>query len=438
MPRSIVLTPAVRPVVVAALVGVSILGVAPGAFAVTGDIRCSGDQCDQGAWGSARGEWNQNGYWNMFAGHNCTNYVAWRLQSEGVPQPSVHLGNAATWAQRAEEAGILVDHEPEAGAVAQWDSYAGGNGWAGHVAYIEEVYDDGTMLVSEDYWHGGNQRGPLTYRTVQIDRVSNIIHFGGDSTPWKVRRASLGADGWQETTRRYELQPERLVAAQTDSGVPLVMATVGGHLYELADDDRSTMTDTGIVTQATSMAAISRGPMSYLMTVERNTLIMNLRTDDGWTQMPTGLDGIVGDIAVADEKTLAPTVLLSQAGRLSVVYLDTEGWHVFTTGLAVSGPLQAAIVDGALTVFSVTDGTVMRSWWDGYVWQQESTGILADSVAGVTVTESGVSVFTVTGERVSQLQPSDGGWQQTDLGLRVGTSITAAVTGSTATVIQVG
>ncbi|CAN5121189.1 hypothetical protein BH11ACT3_BH11ACT3_10190 [soil metagenome] len=431
-----VIAPGFRPFVVVALVGISVLGFSPAAIAAGADVTCRGDQCDDGRWAAARA----HSYWYMYSGHNCTNYVAWHLSADGVETPPILLGNAATWAERAARVGILVDHTPAVGAVAQWDAFAGGNSYAGHVAYIEAVNDDGTITISEDYWHGGNQLGPLTFRTIDPSKISNIIHFEGVAVDpaLQVRRASLGAAGWEESTQTYQVRPDGIAATSWETGAPLVVATVGGRLVELADDGAGTITDTGIASTATSLAAVARGSMAYVMTVQDGTLIMNVRNDDGWQQMPTGLEGIVGDITVVDEGTLTPTVLLSQAGSLYVIYMDTEGWHVYTTGSSVSGPIHAVIVDGELNVFGVTDSFVMRTWWNGVTWQQENTGVLADSVAAVVAVDSGVDVTLATNGMLSEMNRSATGWQVTELGLRAGTALAATAAGVAPTIFQVG
>ena len=48
-------------------------------------------------------------HWRMYRGHNCTNYVAYRLGLDGVPEPSYLLGNAVDWAKNAKKHGVAVD-----------------------------------------------------------------------------------------------------------------------------------------------------------------------------------------------------------------------------------------------------------------------------------------------------------------------------------------
>lgn len=92
-------------------------------------------------------------YWKMYAGHNCTNYVAYRLIQSGMPdsRPWSGNGNASNWGVAM--AGI-TDQVPTVGSVAWYKpnvTPAGGNG---HVAYVEQVISDTEIIVSEDYWGG--------------------------------------------------------------------------------------------------------------------------------------------------------------------------------------------------------------------------------------------------------------------------------------------
>ena len=67
----------------AALVATLVFG--GGAVAARADtIVCIDDGCDSGLWQAARGASNQISYWGMGAGHDCTNYVAWKLITNGV------------------------------------------------------------------------------------------------------------------------------------------------------------------------------------------------------------------------------------------------------------------------------------------------------------------------------------------------------------------
>ncbi|HCM51750.1 TPA: hypothetical protein DIS56_01300 [Candidatus Saccharibacteria bacterium] len=77
-------------------------------------------------------------------------------------------GNANQWDDNARAAGIPVDGSPQVGDVAVSNA-----GYYGHTAYVEAVYDDGTILVSQFNVDWGG-----TYSMAKI-KVGNLvfIHF---------------------------------------------------------------------------------------------------------------------------------------------------------------------------------------------------------------------------------------------------------------------
>ena len=113
-------------------------------------------------------------YWNQTPGHNCTNYAAYRLTHGGrlVARPP-GTGSAYTWGDAARNAGVLVDDRPSVGAVAWWTAAAIGTP-SGHVAYVEEVLADGSVVLSED-----NLTGDFDWRhlTRSSGWPSGFIHY---------------------------------------------------------------------------------------------------------------------------------------------------------------------------------------------------------------------------------------------------------------------
>ena len=65
---------------------------------------------------------------------------------------SSHGWDGGTWADRATQAGFVVDTTPAVGSIAVWDRNRGGALQWGHVAYVERVNADGTFMVSEYNW----------------------------------------------------------------------------------------------------------------------------------------------------------------------------------------------------------------------------------------------------------------------------------------------
>lgn len=159
----------------AALLGTSswLIAAGPAQAAPKDDILCTGSDyhCDDTGYGKAANK----SYWTMAAGHNCTNYVAWRLIQAGLPRNIDWLHNGADWAHDAKKHGIPVDDTPEVGAVAQWLSGAGGLSWAGHVAYVQAVDADSITIIEDNY-----SSGPLQIRKIHRGDPgwpSNFIHF---------------------------------------------------------------------------------------------------------------------------------------------------------------------------------------------------------------------------------------------------------------------
>ena len=120
---------------------------------------CTGyNACRQAHLPEAGYRWHrETSYWSMGPGHNCTNYVAYRIRRNGGPasRPWVGNGNAEFWKQgakspRAIRLGVRVDHTPAVGAVGWYSTKRYPHG---HVVYVEKVVGT-TIFVSEDNWGG--------------------------------------------------------------------------------------------------------------------------------------------------------------------------------------------------------------------------------------------------------------------------------------------
>ncbi len=90
-----------------------------------------------------------------YAYRNCTDYVAWKLQSLGVPDNKTRgLGNGGQWYDKAPNNGLTRGTTPQVGDAAVVPSGTPGFGIYGHVAYVEAVnYDKNgnvtTITISE-------------------------------------------------------------------------------------------------------------------------------------------------------------------------------------------------------------------------------------------------------------------------------------------------
>ena len=82
--------------------------------------------------------------WGMY-NRECVSYTAWRVYSSGRNMPYWGgYGNANQWDDNARAAGIPVDSSPRAGDVAIKNA-----GTYGHAMYVEHVYDDGSIYISQ-------------------------------------------------------------------------------------------------------------------------------------------------------------------------------------------------------------------------------------------------------------------------------------------------
>jgi len=113
-------------------------------------------------------------YWQMYAGHNCTNYVAYRMVENGMPntRPWEGDGNASNWGV---EMASITDQTPRVGAVAWWKAGVPPAGRSGHLAYVEKVISSTEILVSEDYWGGDFHWRRIT--KTGTGWPSGFIHF---------------------------------------------------------------------------------------------------------------------------------------------------------------------------------------------------------------------------------------------------------------------
>lgn len=155
--------PRLRPVFVLlalALIGALVVAAPPAADAAQGKapkIYCKGFSSCEKKGRSTRGYkavYKQQ-HWGAVAGHNCTNYVAYRLTHTGrSTDRAPKIGSASEWGVNLPKAGIAKRHsKPKVGDVAWW-SYHRKNVRKSHVAYVERVYKDGSVLVSEDNYKG--------------------------------------------------------------------------------------------------------------------------------------------------------------------------------------------------------------------------------------------------------------------------------------------
>lgn len=148
----------------------------------------TGYWCSGYSWGTQR---DNDSYSSILSGRgyvyrNCTDYVAWKLQSLGVPDSLTRsLGNGGEWYARAGgKPGLSRGTSPKAGAAAvkpstDADIY-------GHVAYVEKVNRDSngniTTIEISEYNRGLDGNGSRRIGTAASMGFTHFVYFGAHMT----------------------------------------------------------------------------------------------------------------------------------------------------------------------------------------------------------------------------------------------------------------
>lgn len=131
---------------------VATVGLAGPAQSYEWTVLCTGyDACATAGYSNAGyKDHSSTSYWSQSTGHNCTNYVAYRLVTNGLPntRPAQLSGNAYNWGTAFAS---QTDDAPAVGSVAWWGQAFSSTG---HIAYVEKVVSADQILVSEDNWGG--------------------------------------------------------------------------------------------------------------------------------------------------------------------------------------------------------------------------------------------------------------------------------------------
>lgn len=107
----------------------------------------------------------------------CTWYVFNRAKEFGI-QFDPYMGNGQDWAHKS---GYEVTNTPtKHSAVSFQGRQAGGHATYGHVAFVEDVKDDGSILISEcNFVQSGQQTGITNYRVFGAEEARNFYYVIG-------------------------------------------------------------------------------------------------------------------------------------------------------------------------------------------------------------------------------------------------------------------
>lgn len=130
-----------------------------------------GGPCYNYDWYFNGGPWDVWGY----GYRNCTSWVAYKLAADGKTG-FTYLGNAADWPGGAAARGFDVSYGSGARV---GDAAVNPNGYYGHVMYVEAVFDDGRVVVSDYNRLGdGLYRGPEGNSSGVVNQSGLVfIHF---------------------------------------------------------------------------------------------------------------------------------------------------------------------------------------------------------------------------------------------------------------------
>jgi surface antigen len=341
---------------------------------------------------------NNKMYWRMYAGHNCTNYAAYRMVSSGLPntRPWSGGGNATYWGTSVPS---LTDKVPTVGAVAWWKANTGPAGSAGHVAYVERVVSDTEIVISQDSWGGDFSWAVVT--KASGNWPSGFIHFNdlklvNKAAPTVSGIAKVGATltasagTWNPTDAKVAYQWFANGVAIPSATKPTLALT--GALLGQAIKVRTTASKTGFAKKAATSAAtptvlpgviasttppVVSGVVQVDKTLSLNQGAWNVAPDSTTIQWYADGQPIVG--AVAGTLKLTPDLagrVISAGVTANRAYYDsiTVGTPAATVPVALgtikarrkpattgtAKPRQTLTVDPG--AYRPTDATVAIQW----------------------------------------------------------------------------
>lgn len=256
----------------------------------------------------------------------CTSFVAWRMNRDGGAasfrnyMDGGHWGNAGNWRANALALGYPVNNTPAVGAIAWWA--AGTVSTLGHVAYVEAVNRDGTVVV-EEYNYG--LRLQYNRRTIPVSEPSGFIHIHDmpppDTTP-PVITLSCVKDG---AIYASAVTPAFSAA---DAALKSVTATLDGAPF--------------------TSGAFVDAPGRHTLEVTATDTVGNKATCTvAFTIDPAAVDPDVAFTTIAGLDRYETAVRMSRTAFDSashVVIATGENWPDALGGAALAGALEAPIL----------------------------------------------------------------------------------------------
>ncbi|MBN2248497.1 MAG: cell wall-binding repeat-containing protein [Coriobacteriia bacterium] len=255
----------------------------------------------------------------------CTSFVAWRMNRNAGMGSFYNFmdggrwGNAGNWGANALVLGYPVNSTPAVGAIAWWA--AGTVSALGHVAYVEAVNSDGTVVV-EEYNYG--LRLQYNRRMIPAAEPSGYIHF---------------RDVLPDTTA-----PAITLSCVKDGGVYAL-----GITPEFMAKDAALKSVTGMLDgTAFGSGGLVDAPGEHTLSVTATDMSGNSSTTTAvFTIDPEAIDPDVAFTTVAGPDRYETAIRMSQASfaKASCVVIATgENWPDALGGAALAGVRNAPIL----------------------------------------------------------------------------------------------
>ena len=347
-------------------------------------------------------------YWRMYAGHNCTNYVAYRMVRSGLSsvRPWTGSGNATNWGRAMSR---ITNSTPAVGAVAWWKAGVKPAGSVGHVAYVERVVSASEIIVSQDSW-GGDFSWARVTRT-SGGWPSGFIHFNdlrltntvkptitGTAKVGSTLTASRGAWNPADATLTYQWRANGVdIAGATSSTLKAALAQVGKQLTVQVTASHPGYA--GVVALSGPTAAVLPGVLSATntpaITGEPRVGSMLEASPGAWNPAPDGISyqwrAGGADIAGATGQTLSVgPELVGKALSLSVTATKSGYATVSRTTAAT-----AAVEPGTLELPATP--AVVGATEPGRTLTVQLAGIEPQATVAVQWLRAGVTVPGATG-----------------------------------------
>ena len=303
-------------------------------------------------------------WWQMYPGHNCTNYVAYRLVRGGMSatRPWSGTGMAYNWGRA--KSGI-TDGTPMVGAVAWWRRNVPGAGSSGHVAYVERVLSPTQIVISEDSWSGD-----FHWRRISKSGTgwpTGFIHFNdrrvaARSRPEVGGRPAVG-QGLMATTGRWSVSSRHTFQWLADGkrirGATSARFTPGPWLQGRRLSVRVTGSRLGYRTGASTSERTARVARGRMQTVARPEITGTARVGErlsvrgaAWSPRPdsTSIRWYAGDEKITGERGNRLRLAPSHRGKRITVRVTArkDGYRSST----LTSPRTAQVSSGR---FQITD-----------------------------------------------------------------------------------